>query len=88
MGGKYRRGKSCTLGTITESLCMLDAEKRDTLAALNRGRETLGQALAGVEEDLAGRIPSKGGWSTRRDRESSRRVGKVSAVAAADRGAI
>jgi hypothetical protein len=42
---------------------MLDAEKRDLLLALDRGRGALGQALEGVDEDLAARKPASGGWS-------------------------
>lgn len=42
---------------------MLDAEKQDLLAALNRGHEALGRALAGVGENLATRKPASGGWS-------------------------
>jgi hypothetical protein len=42
---------------------ILDVEKRDLLLALDRGRGTLGRALAGVGEDLAARRPANGGWS-------------------------
>jgi len=41
---------------------ILDAEKRELLTALNRGREALARALAGVD-DIAARKPARGGWS-------------------------
>jgi hypothetical protein len=42
---------------------MLDAERNSLLAALNKGREALAQAIEGVDEDLAARKPIIGGWS-------------------------
>jgi uncharacterized damage-inducible protein DinB len=42
---------------------MLDSERNSPLAALNKGREALTQAVEGVDEDLAARKPAVGGWS-------------------------
>lgn len=42
---------------------MLDTERRELLAALNRGRDALGRALEGADEGIAARKPANGGWS-------------------------
>lgn len=42
---------------------ILNEEKQELAAALDRGREALARALAGVDEDLAARKPASGGWS-------------------------
>lgn len=42
---------------------MLDAERNSLLAALNKGREALTQAVEGIDEDLAARKPAIGQWS-------------------------
>jgi hypothetical protein len=45
------------------SLIMHDSERQQLLLALHEGREALGSALAGLDENLAARKPTTGGWS-------------------------
>jgi DinB superfamily len=42
---------------------MLEMEKQCLFTSLNQGREALGRALHGVDEELAGRKPPNNGWS-------------------------
>jgi uncharacterized damage-inducible protein DinB len=42
---------------------MLETEKQEILRALQVGRDALGEALAGVDEEQAQRSPPGGGWS-------------------------
>lgn len=42
---------------------MLQAEKLELVQALMAGREALGESLAGLDEPLARRKPTRGGWS-------------------------
>ena len=42
---------------------MDSGEKRELLEFLRAGRHALGEALAGVDEDLSRHVPETGGWS-------------------------
>lgn len=42
---------------------MLETEKQEILGALKEGRDALGAAVAGVDDELARREPAGGGWT-------------------------